>query len=58
MSAAKFAEPLAGPPIIFASGYADVDQVEAAVGPGAPLLRKPFSIHDLSDAIDGAVSGA
>lgn len=41
-------------PIVFASGYADVGQVEAAVGPGAPLLRKPFSIHDLSDAIDRA----
>jgi signal transduction histidine kinase/ActR/RegA family two-component response regulator len=42
-------------PIVFASGYAEVDQVEAALGPGAPILRKPFSIHELSDAIDQAL---
>jgi signal transduction histidine kinase len=44
-------------PIVFASGYAEVDQVEAALGPGAPILRKPFSIHELSDAIDDALAG-
>ncbi len=43
-------------PIVFASGYAEVEQVEAALGPGAPILRKPFAIHELSDAIDRALA--
>ena len=42
-------------PIVFASGYAEVDQVEAALGPGAPILRKPFNINELSEAIEAAL---
>ena len=42
-------------PIVFASGYAEVDQVEAAVGPRAPILRKPFSIQELGAAVDNAL---
>jgi CheY-like chemotaxis protein len=43
-------------PIVFASGYAEVDQVEAALGPKAPILRKPFSIHELGAAVDDALN--
>jgi signal transduction histidine kinase len=42
-------------PIIFASGYADTAAVEAAVGPGAVILRKPFNMADLARAVAGAV---
>jgi signal transduction histidine kinase len=44
-------------PIVFASGYAEVDQVEAALGPGAPILRKPFSLQELSAAVEDALAG-
>jgi CheY-like chemotaxis protein len=28
-------------PIVFVTGYAETDQLEAALGPDAPVLRKP-----------------
>ena len=37
--------------IVFVTGYAETEQLEAALGAGAPVLRKPFSIADLSAAI-------
>jgi signal transduction histidine kinase len=43
-------------PIIFASGYADTAAVEAAVGPGVTLLRKPFNMDELADAVAAAVT--
>jgi CheY-like chemotaxis protein len=35
-------------PILFASGFADSDALVAAVGPDAPVLRKPFTIEELA----------
>jgi CheY-like chemotaxis protein len=43
-------------PIIFASGYADTAAVEAAVGPGAVILRKPFNMEELARAVAAAVA--
>jgi PAS domain S-box-containing protein len=40
-----------GLPIVFVTGYADTEQLEAALGPGAPVLRKPFTVDDLADAV-------
>jgi CheY-like chemotaxis protein len=40
-----------GLPIVFVTGYAETGQLEAAIGPEAPVLRKPFTIDDLSDAV-------
>jgi signal transduction histidine kinase len=37
-----------GMPVLFASGYSDTEAVEAAVGPDAILLRKPFQLCDLA----------
>jgi len=38
-------------PIVFASGYADTDAIGQAAGPGNRLLRKPFRIDELQQAI-------
>jgi PAS domain S-box-containing protein len=35
-------------PIVFVTGFAESDQLEGALGPGAPVLRKPFGMDDLS----------
>jgi CheY-like chemotaxis protein len=42
---------LPGLPIVFVTGYAETGQLDAAVGPEAPVLRKPFTIDDLADAV-------
>ena len=39
-------------PIVFVTGYAETGQLEAALGPGAPVLRKPFSVDQLADAVE------
>jgi CheY-like chemotaxis protein len=39
-------------PIVFVTGYAESEQLEAALGPGAPLLRKPFTLAQLAAAVD------
>jgi FixJ family two-component response regulator len=38
-----------GMPIVFASGYADTAAFEAI--PGATILRKPFQVAELADAV-------
>jgi signal transduction histidine kinase/ActR/RegA family two-component response regulator len=38
-------------PIVFASGYADTAQVEAALGGEAIILRKPFNMQTLAQTI-------
>jgi signal transduction histidine kinase/ActR/RegA family two-component response regulator len=38
-------------PIVFASGYADTDQVEAALGGEATILRKPFTMDALARTV-------
>jgi CheY-like chemotaxis protein len=44
---------LPGMPIVFVTGYAETEQLEAALGPGAPVLRKPFTVDELADAVEG-----
>jgi PAS domain S-box-containing protein len=39
-------------PIVFVTGYAETGQLEAALGPGAPVLRKPFTVDDLANAVE------
>jgi len=39
-------------PIVFVTGYAETDQLEDALGPDVPVLRKPFTIADLAAALD------
>jgi signal transduction histidine kinase len=43
-------------PIVFASGYADTAQVEAALGGEAIILRKPFNMETLAQTIAGLLS--
>jgi signal transduction histidine kinase/CheY-like chemotaxis protein len=43
-------------PILFASGFADTDALRTAVGPTAPLLRKPFSLGELAAAVEAALA--
>jgi FixJ family two-component response regulator len=46
-----------GLPVIVATGYADMEAVEHAVGDGV-VLRKPFHIEELNIAIKRALSAA
>jgi CheY-like chemotaxis protein len=39
-------------PIVFVTGYAETGQLEAALGPDAPVLRKPFTIEELAYVVD------
>jgi len=41
--------------VIFMSGYSDMDAIAAAVGPGAPLLRKPFDMQTVHVAVQQAI---
>jgi CheY-like chemotaxis protein len=43
-------------PIVLASGYADTEAIEQAVGKDAKLLRKPFRIDELLAAVSDAAS--
>jgi PAS domain S-box-containing protein len=38
--------------LVFVTGYAETGQIEKAAGPGAALLRKPFSIDQLASLLD------
>ncbi len=38
-------------PIVFVTGYAESEQMEAALGEDVPVLRKPFGIDQLTDII-------
>ncbi len=44
-------------PIIFATGFAQSAEIEAALGPEARILRKPFRVDDLHGALVGALDG-
>jgi PAS domain S-box-containing protein len=35
-------------PVIFVTGYAETEQLEGALGPNAPVLRKPFGLDELT----------
>ncbi|WP_165356396.1 PAS domain S-box protein [Sphingosinicella sp. BN140058] len=45
-------------PIVFVTGYAETDQLEAVLGPNAPVLRKPFTIAALANAVDDNLAPA
>jgi CheY-like chemotaxis protein len=47
-----------GLPIVFVTGYAESDRLEAALGPSVPVLRKPFTIGDLDAAVAGQLRQA
>jgi signal transduction histidine kinase/ActR/RegA family two-component response regulator len=40
-----------GLPVLFMTGYGDTRAIEGALGPGAPVLRKPFHLEELGAAI-------
>jgi PAS domain S-box-containing protein len=42
--------------ILFVTGYAETDQLDAAMGGRAAVLRKPFTISDLAEAVDSALA--
>ena len=43
--------------IVFVTGYAESEQIDAALGSQAQLLRKPFSMDELAAAIDAQTNG-
>jgi PAS domain S-box-containing protein len=43
-------------PIIFVTGYAETEQLEAALGPDVPVLRKPFSVAQLAAAVEEQIA--
>jgi CheY-like chemotaxis protein len=45
-------------PIVFASGYADTAAIDAAVGPFATTLRKPFTMEELQAVVATALAHA
>jgi CheY-like chemotaxis protein len=48
----------AGLPIVFVTGFAESDKIEAAVGPDVPVLRKPFGIGQLSAVVAAELAEA
>jgi PAS domain S-box-containing protein len=45
-----------GLPIVFVTGYAETDQLEAALGRDVPVLRKPFSLAQLAAAVEEQIA--
>ena len=45
-------------PIIFVTGYAESEQLEGALGPAVPVLRKPFTIAQLAAAVEEQLPAA
>jgi CheY-like chemotaxis protein len=45
-------------PLIFGTGYGDVDAIEASVSPAPIILRKPFTLEELSNAVATALQTA
>jgi PAS domain S-box-containing protein len=41
-----------GLPIVFVTGYAESEQLEAALGGDVPVLRKPFTLAELAAAVE------
>jgi PAS domain S-box-containing protein len=39
-------------PIVFVTGYAESEQLEAALGGDVPILRKPFTLAELAAAVE------
>ena len=47
---------IADVPIIFVTGYAESEQLEAALGPDVAVLRKPFSVDQLAAAVEQQIA--
>ncbi len=47
-----------GLPIVFVTGFAETDQIEAACGAEVPVLRKPFGIDELAATVAAQVPAA
>ncbi len=45
-----------GLPIVFVTGYAESEQLEAALGGDVPVLRKPFTLAQLAAAVEENVA--
>jgi len=45
-------------PIVFVTGYAVSDQLEAALGPDVSVLRKPFTVAQLAALVEEQLAGA
>jgi CheY-like chemotaxis protein len=45
-----------GLPIVFVTGYAESEQLEAALGGDVPVLRKPFTLAELAAAVEENVA--
>ncbi|HEU0097605.1 MAG TPA: PAS domain-containing protein [Allosphingosinicella sp.] len=45
-----------GLPIVFVTGYAESEQLEAALGGNVPILRKPFTLAELAAAVEENVA--
>ncbi len=45
-------------PIIFVTGYAESEQIEAALGPNVPVLQKPFTVAQLAAAVEEQIAPA
>jgi CheY-like chemotaxis protein len=45
-------------PIVFVTGFAESDQLESALGPDVPVLRKPFGIEQLSATVAANLGGS
>ena len=41
-----------GLPIVFVTGYAESEQLDAALGADVPVLRKPFTLAQLAAAVE------
>jgi len=47
-----------GLPVVLASGYAEADAIERAIGKDAKFLRKPFGIDELLEAVADAAKSS
>ena len=45
-------------PIVFVTGYAESEQLDAVLGPDAPVLRKPFGIEELAAVVAANLAGS
>jgi CheY-like chemotaxis protein len=45
-------------PVIFVTGYAESEQLEAALGADVPVLRKPFALDDLAAMVSSYLHGS
>ena len=45
-----------GLPIVFVTGYAESEQLEAALGGDVPVLRKPFTLAELAASVEENVA--